>query len=361
MFSKFTLLFISLFILPSSFASYCKKQQGQAVVVMYHQFDGRHPSTSVTMQQFQAQINYFLSSGFRIIPLKEIVNRLKIGAYIPDKTLAITIDDAYRSVYQKAHPLFVKYNIPYTVFVNTEGIDRGYKDYMTWDHLRTLVRSGLVSLEAHGHSHGHLIRSFNAQQRRVDVLTSVRRVYQEAGQIPQFFAYPYGETHSQFMKELQSYRMSLGGQTFQFQAAFSTQSGPIGCSSSLFALPRFALNENYGAVGDLFKIKMNSLHFPILNYDPEDPGLCASQKRRAFSFKVHPQASVRSVNCFSSYGKAQASYNSKEHSVDITLDKAFGERVTSVSDPRERLNCTLPGPDGRFYWIGREFSILNCL
>ena len=355
-------VFTCLFFPFLSKASLCSKLQGQAIVVMYHQFDGLHPSTSVTTDQFISHLNYFLSSGFKIISLEKLMYYIKSKKAIPDKTVVITIDDAYASVYKKAHPLFLKYKIPYTLFVNTEGVDKGYKAYMTWDQLREVSKSGLASLQAHSHSHGHLIRTFTSEQRKKDVLFSVQRIYEETGVMAKYFAYPYGETHLQFMQELKNYRMILDGKTFKFEAAFSTQSGPVGCSSSLFALPRFALNINYGKLGPAFYTKMNSLHLPILDYIPENPAICSYEQRKQFSFKLHPSFKFKYVNCFPSQGQATAQYNSRTHSVDIELQGGgFGSHTYSIFDPRERLNCTMLGKDGRYYWLGREFSILKCL
>lgn len=344
-----------MFVSANCFADACMQAKGQAVVVMYHQFNAPYPSTSVTADQLQSHINYFLSSGFNIVPLKTIVDYVKNKIPIPDKTIAITLDDAYRSAYKIAHPIFKKYKIPYTVFVNTEGIDRGFKAYMTWGHLREISKSGLASLQAHGHVHGRLVRNFNSTERKKDVLTSVRRIYKETGVVPKYFAYPYGENSNQFIKELKSYRMKLGRSKFKFEAAFSTQSGPIGCSSSLFKLPRFALNESYGKLGQTFYIKMNSLHLPIVEYNPSDAGVCVSERRKNFSFKLHPSFSSKSgVNCFASNAKAYVQRDSSTGYVYISLEKGFGDNST------ERLNCTIAGLNGRYYWLGREFFVYPC-
>ena len=147
----------------------CSPSQNGAVVIMYHRFDGLYSDTSVTKEQLKQHIQFFLSKGFNIAPLKDVVKAVKSGRSLPVKTLAITIDDAYKSAYEQAHPLFLKHRIPYTVFVNTEGIDRGLKDYMTWDQLRSISQSKLASLEAHGHAHAYMIRKLNATQREKDV------------------------------------------------------------------------------------------------------------------------------------------------------------------------------------------------
>ncbi len=336
-----------------------------ALVLMYHRFDGKYSSTSVTREMLKQHIGFFRSKGFDIVPLSRIVNAHIYGTGFPKKTLAITIDDAYKSAYEVAHPLFVQNKIPYTVFVNTEGIDRKLRDYMTWNQLREIKRSGWASLEAHGHAHAYMIRNMNSSQRKKDVKTSVLRLYKETGRLSQYFAYPYGETNDAFIQELKNYRWNIGGKNFHFKAAFTTQSGPVGCASNRFALPRFALNMRYGKVSDLFRAKMNSRHFPFQSFFPKNLAFCTSAGQKKFSLTVQPDIvshlnssrDLSRLNCFASNGeitiKKQNSYQA-----DIILNRPFTN--SSGEAVRERINCTLSDGKGRVFWLGKEFSILDC-
>ena len=67
-----------------------------------------------------------LANGdYNIWPLDKIVAHLQQGLELPDKTIAITIDDAYLSVFTEARPRLKALNFPYTVFVATQPVDRG--------------------------------------------------------------------------------------------------------------------------------------------------------------------------------------------------------------------------------------------
>ncbi|MDE0092345.1 MAG: polysaccharide deacetylase family protein [Oligoflexia bacterium] len=330
----------------------CSASQNGAIVVMYHRFDGKYPSTSVTKDLLQQHLNFFRSNDFNIIPLEEVVRAVEEGINLPPKTLAITVDDAYRSAYEIAHPLFLKYKAPYTVFVNTKAVDQNIKDYMSWNQLRQISQSDLVDLEAHSHAHAYMIRELNFSQREQDIKTSVIRIYQETNHLPKYFAYPYGETSNQFINEVKNYRWNIGGHNFKFLAAFTTQSGPIGCSSSMFALPRFALNMNYGKMNDLFRYKMMSRHFPIQSFSPQDLAFCASRKIQKFSLKSSHLA-LNGLNCFASNGGAGVKMKNPGE-IDILLNQPFIEGL------RQRINCTLPAGGDQFFWFGKEFSILEC-
>ena len=319
---------------------------------MYHRFDGRYSDTSVTRELLIEHLDFFLSNRFHIVPLSVVVRALRQGQSLPERTLAVTVDDAYKSLYEIAHPVFLKYRIPYTVFVNTEGIDKRVRDYMTWEQLRDITRSGLAVLEAHGHVHAYMIRHMNAAQRAQDIKTSVTRLYEETGHLPKYFAYPYGETHNSFIRELQNYHWNIGGRGFRFEAAFTTQSGPAGCSSSLFALPRFALNMRYGKINNLFSHKMKSRHFPVKSFSPAELALCSGGPRN-FSLTTYPDFSLRGLNCFSTnVGNTVKIRN--QNQAEIILNAPFTEGL------RQRINCTLPDGQGRVFWFGKEFTILKC-
>jgi len=45
---------------------------------------------------------YLDEHGFDVVPLQTLVVRLRSGRPLPDKTAAITFDDGYRSLYDKA-------------------------------------------------------------------------------------------------------------------------------------------------------------------------------------------------------------------------------------------------------------------
>lgn len=47
-----------------------------------------------------------------MLPLDEIVEAIKKKEPLPDKDLAITIDDAYRSVSEQAYPRLQQFNFP---------------------------------------------------------------------------------------------------------------------------------------------------------------------------------------------------------------------------------------------------------
>jgi peptidoglycan/xylan/chitin deacetylase (PgdA/CDA1 family) len=77
---------------------------------------------------FENQIA-FLSDAYRILPVTEVIERLRRGLPLPERTASITFDDGFRSVLRTAYPILSKYQAPATVFLVTGLIGT---DQMPW-------------------------------------------------------------------------------------------------------------------------------------------------------------------------------------------------------------------------------------
>ena len=131
-----------------------------AVVLMYHRFGESHyPSTSITMEQFDAHLAELESGGYNVVPVPDIIAALRAGQTLPDRTVGITVDDAYLSVYTRAWPRLKEAELPFTMFVATDAVDRatsqGAAGYMTWDQVREMAASG-VTIGSQTASHLHM-------------------------------------------------------------------------------------------------------------------------------------------------------------------------------------------------------------
>ena len=96
------LLLIFLFVAPNLIAA---RAADSAVVLMYHRFgEMKHPTTNITIKQFEAHIAELSSGEYTVIALPEIIATLRARRPLPNKTVGISIDDAFLSVYEIAWP-----------------------------------------------------------------------------------------------------------------------------------------------------------------------------------------------------------------------------------------------------------------
>ena len=91
-----------------------------ATILMYHRFgEDRYPSTNVTLEQFEEHLEVLAQDQYNVLPLDDIVAYRQSGEPLPDRTVAITIDDAYLSVYEQAFPRLQRYGFTATLFMAT--------------------------------------------------------------------------------------------------------------------------------------------------------------------------------------------------------------------------------------------------
>ncbi|MEM7072927.1 MAG: polysaccharide deacetylase family protein, partial [Pseudomonadota bacterium] len=102
-----------------------------AVILQYHRFgEAEFPNASVSKAQFAAHLDYLLANDYQVMALQELLERIEGGLQVGPKVLAITIDDAFESVYTVAWPMLRQAGLPFTLFVATEAIDKNYAGYM---------------------------------------------------------------------------------------------------------------------------------------------------------------------------------------------------------------------------------------
>lgn len=305
-----------------------------AVVFMYHRFgENDYPSTNITAEQFNAHIKELTNGSYTVMGVPQIVAALQGDGGLPDRTIGITIDDAFRSVYELAWPAFREHNIPFTVFVSSEQIDAGYSNYMTWDMVREMVRAG-VTIGGHSENHSHL-PDLDLADVKAELTRSAERFQKELGFVPEIFAYPYGEANADVITAVKE---------AGYKAAFGQQSGAMSDESDFMYLPRFALNEHYGAM-ERFTLAANSLPLRVSDVTPADYTL--TRNPPAFGFTLTEP--VPNVSCYPSGGQATMTRLGDER-IEIRMDGP-------VASGRWRINCTALGAQSRWQWFGMLYTV----
>ena len=317
------------------------RAQESAVVLIYHRFgETKLPATDIQLDQFEAHLDELANGDYHVIALADMVAALRHGQPLPDRAVAITIDDAFRSVYEEALPRLRAKGFPFTLFVATDPVDAGRSGYMTWDELRTLIHEG-GRIGNHTADHTSLLVA-TADAARRQIARASQRIEEELGVSPKLFAYPYGE-YSLATRKI----VADAG----FDAAVAQYSGAIGRNTDLLALPRFALNEKYGNIGR-FRLIADALALPVRDVVPVDPLI--TRNPPAFGFTVAgPVRGLSVLQCFPSHLPGAAALERLgKHRFEVRFSEPF-------PPGRSRINCTMPGPKGRWYWFGRPFFVAS--
>jgi peptidoglycan/xylan/chitin deacetylase (PgdA/CDA1 family) len=119
-------------------------QRKRALVLRYHSVAAPEDRAdryldhglTITPDAFECQLA-FLTRHYTIVPLQEIVDRLRQGLAPYNKVVAITFDDGFRDNYTRAFPLLRRYQAPATFYLTTGCIDNRQLFWVT--HLRYML------------------------------------------------------------------------------------------------------------------------------------------------------------------------------------------------------------------------------
>ena len=312
-----------------------------AVVFMYHRFgETALPSTNTTIAQLEAHISELTNGRYTVLPLPRIVAAIREGRDLPDRTVGLSVDDAFLSLYTEGWPRFRKAGLPLTLFVATGPIDRGYRNYMSWDQIRELAAAG-VTIGSQTDTHPHM-PVLSPEANAAELARSNERFERELGMRPSLFAYPFGENS----RAVRGVVERTG-----FVAAFGQHSGVLYHGADRFFLPRFAMNETYGSASR-FRLAANALPIEARDIVPVDTLLNPGTNPPEFAFTVTGAAldGLASIACYASgQGRAGLERRGRDR-IAVEVEQAF-------PPGRARVNCTMPAGNGRWRWFGMQFYV----
>ena len=340
-------LILTLFFLSAvSPLAASQSSEPRAVVFMYHRFgEDQFPSTNIRIEQFKEQLQFLRENDFTVLPLEEIVDALQTHTPLPDKSVAITADDAYLSVYEVAYPLLQQFDYPFTVFIAPKTVDDGVSAYMSWQQIREMHENG-VTFANHSLNHDYLVRrekgeSGEAWAERVadDIAQAQQRLIAELGDAPALFSYPYGEYNLPLMEIVAA----------QGYTAFGQHSGSIGPLSDVRALPRFPMAEAFADMAS-FRTKALSLPMPVSHQDPVDPQ--TGDKRPILTLTLAPSdLNTDQLACYLGGKQLPIQWIKPGESFSVRADR-------DLPAGRSRYNCTAPDSSSpRYYWYSHQWIL----
>lgn len=230
----------------------------QVPILMYHDISYLGEGYSKTPEIFKKQLQELKNAGFHTVFFSQVIDYVEQGTPLPDKPIVISIDDGYRSNYTYVLPILQELEMKVEISVIGDAI-LWTSWGMTWDQVREMTQSGLVSIQAHTNSlHGDT----RSQGGRLGVLKGesenwetyvkilgddtraiMRQIEKETGVRPQVYTYPRGKWNT--MAEAVSARLG-------FQASLTTKDGVAsvrqGDPSSLRLMDRIGMDFRNGSV-----------------------------------------------------------------------------------------------------------------
>lgn len=168
--------------------------RGGGVVLLYHRV-GRASSLAVDLPSalFAAQIDELAAEG-RLASLGSLLDTVAKPAAPAVDPVALTFDDGTADFADIAMPVLARAGAPVTLYVATDFVDRA-KEFphrgtpLSWDSLRDVMTTGLVTVGSHTHTHALLDR-LAPEKVAAELDRSVKLIEDNLGVTPEHFAYP---------------------------------------------------------------------------------------------------------------------------------------------------------------------------
>lgn len=321
------------------------------VILLYHRVSDSGPdSTRISPAQFSAHLDQLAAGGYTVVALDSLLNGIYNHAPLPEKPVAITFDDAYRSVGEVAYPMLRQRQLPFSVFVASGVIDNAGSSFLSWSALHELALDPLVSFGGHSVHHPHMellpIASSAPQEAsRIDEIdTNMARLRARLGDsVIDAFAYPYGE-YSLATETLLQERGLFG---------LAQQSGAVDAGVARTRIPRFPL---YQGRDDQLRLQraVTTRALPVLEEDPDAiviPVDAEAPSQWRFKWGEGP-FNAHQIACYAATGAA--------------LSTELNDGWATVTLPafkvgRNKINCTAPSSDqpGGYFWYARLWLKLS--
>ncbi|MDL5053658.1 polysaccharide deacetylase family protein [Oscillatoria laete-virens NRMC-F 0139] len=165
-------------------------------ILCYHQFESSG-LYSMSAVEFRQNLEEIRRRGYTVVPLTHVIEYYQGKRdTLPEKSLVITIDDGYRSVYTHAYPLLKEFNYPWVFYIYPDFVGSG-AGAVTWEQLKEMAANGM-EIGAHSMSHSDLTRRKNKSPEEYDawlekeIVESRRIIVENTGLPVPSFSYPYG-------------------------------------------------------------------------------------------------------------------------------------------------------------------------
>lgn len=184
-----------------------------------------------TPGEFSAQIGAMRRAGVTFVSLQRLYEARTGGRPLPPRAMAITFADNYRGFLLYAWPVLKKYGIPSAQFVHTGYVgSKVGRPKMSWEELRRLDRTGLVTVASQTVTHPADLRAMSDAAVLKEFVDSRVRLERKLGRPVRELAYPNGKYDARVA--------ALAGRA-GYRMAFTEVTRPSSAAPDLWRIPRY--------------------------------------------------------------------------------------------------------------------------
>ncbi len=262
-------LFLLFFTLPA-FASV------EFIALSYHEVESDTTPlaspTAVRASDLGAQFAWLKANGYQPVSVDAIVAARSGGPALPPKAVLLTFDDGLKDVYTRAFPLLKLFNYPAVIAlvgtwlnvpagqtVDYDSTPRPREQFVSWDEVREMQRSGLIEVATHAYNlHRGILANAQGntepaaitrlyqngkyesdgeylQRIRNDLAESRDLIGKKTGKPPRILVWPYGRSNVANQEIAQELGMSI---------AFTLEDGATSGKTPLIRTHRYLVENS---------------------------------------------------------------------------------------------------------------------
>lgn len=152
------------------------KNDGVRVTILgYHDFSSKKKASAMLIptEKFRKQMQAIKDLGMNVITLDDFMAWKRGEKTLPDKSILITMDDGWKSVYTEAYPILKEFGFPFTIFLYTNYVDGG-GSALTSPMIKEMMQHG-CTIGSHSVSHPYPSKIKSYQKKGAEIFSKYLR------------------------------------------------------------------------------------------------------------------------------------------------------------------------------------------
>jgi peptidoglycan/xylan/chitin deacetylase (PgdA/CDA1 family) len=235
--------------LPLPATSAKDEDDGVRVTVLgYHDFSKTLKETEmrINTDKFRKQMSTLKEQGLTVISMADFAAWKRGEKSIPVRSVLITLDDGWNSIYTDAYPILKEFGYPFTIFLYTKYVDVQGRS-LTLPMVREMQKNG-ASIGSHSVSH-HYPSTVKSQQRK-GPKNYTEYLNREMGQSKEFLEKNFNQKVTAYCYPggFHTDEMFVAGKKLGYEKMFTVLPGKIKRSSDNNTLPRYIILGTYDKI-----------------------------------------------------------------------------------------------------------------
>ena len=221
------------------------------MILSYHNIATTAGHYTVSLSNFEVQLNWLLQEGYQIVSLQVYLDFLFQNGRNHPRQVVLTFDDAFQSFADLVMPALQERQLPAALFVPTGYLGKSNEwnaasvrvPIMMAETLSQIAGSPLLTIGSHTVSHPILAR-LNAADLKWELESSKERLESITGNPIDYLAYPFGQPFIDVNARVQQATAAAG-----YKAALSTSFNRSNQVGDRYCLNRITVESYHGLSG----------------------------------------------------------------------------------------------------------------